>query len=321
MPYMGELGAVGLGRETTWGTAVAPVRFTPVDRCDLQAEMTVAPLEAITGTRGVRRVVSGPTRYRGTVVGPVSGDTIGEWLLMALGARSTAELVAPGGGNPGVYQHTFSRLESATLPSYTVEVNMGGLTSRRVAGARAAALSLIARPGSVLGFECDLVAKTEAEVTPATVAYPADVPLHHSSFTASIDGVATTEVEDLDLSISTGLQDSIVSAGSGGEIARLPAGGALVEGRMTVAFESLTRYHDFKNATERSLLFGFSGGTITAGEPWALSVRVTRARLTAASAPLAPGRLVYEVGFVALNDPGNQEREVEVTVVNGVGAY
>ena len=183
---IGVLGAVGLGLESTWGQPAAPTTYLEVTHADIRPIINYEVAQSVRGTRARRRVRSGARLCSGPLSFDVCAGGIGE-LLKATFGTATTTLVASGGGS-ALYQHTFTRCDTAFPPSLTVEQNMGGLTSRQVAGARVNQLTLSLAPGRALVADVDCRGRDEALVAPTSPSYPADEPLHYNGFAAETGG-------------------------------------------------------------------------------------------------------------------------------------
>jgi hypothetical protein len=317
---MGVMGAVGLALESTWGQPVAPTTYLEVSYADIRPVIGYEIPNLVRGTRGRRGVRKGAMVCAGAVTFDVCAGGIGEVLKAALGTVTTT-LVASGGG-AAVYEHTFTRCDTTFLPSLTVEQNLGGLTSRRIAGVRVNQLSLSLRPGRSLAADVDCRGREEALVSPSSASYPADEPLHFNGFTAQVGGADCGEVEDFAVRLSNGLVDDIWTAGSAGKLGKLPAGGLSVSGRMSMAVESTAAHEAFVNGTATSLKLRMSGATLVGTWGYGLEMELPKVRYFSADAPLTPGRLVYDISFEAVLDTSQQpEVEARCRVWNARSAY
>jgi hypothetical protein len=179
---------------------------------------------------------------------------------------------------------------------------MGGLTGRRVSGARVNQLSLSLSPGRVLAADMDCRGKEESLISPTTPSYQDDEPLHLNGFTAEVGGAANVDVEEFLVRFDNGLVDSIYTAGGGGKLTRLPAGRFAVGGRLTMTMETTEAQQAFVNGQDTALKFRISGPAIVGTWGYGLEVELPKVRYTAMRAPLAPGRLAYDLSFEALVD-------------------
>jgi hypothetical protein len=115
-----------VGRETTYGTAVAATRKVYVEEPSLTRELAVHPHRFATGTRDNQRAVTlGATTAAGQVRIPVSGDELLEWLEITFGAG----VVTTPAGATNARRHTY-KPGSTSPPSMTIERNDGARVMR-----------------------------------------------------------------------------------------------------------------------------------------------------------------------------------------------
>ena len=301
---MGVLGAVGLALESTWGQAVSPTTYLEVSYADIRPLIGYEIPNTVRGTRARRLVARGPMVCSGTLTFDVCASAVGEVLKATFGTVTTT-LVASSGG-AAAYQHTFTRCDTTFLPSLTVEQNMGGLTSRQVAGVRMNALTLTLSPGRSLTADLDCRGREEALVSPTSASYGSDEALHYLGLTAEVGGAENVDVEEVLLRFSNSLVDNVWSAGSSGKLAKLPAGPFAVSGRMTMAMESTAAQELFTGGDPTSLKLRVAGATLVGTWGCGLEIELPRVRYFSVRSPLTPGRLVYEIGFEAVLDASKQ---------------
>lgn len=130
----------GFGQELTKGTAVAPTdwlgkyEFSFVPKSDkVMNESAYGHISKNSGQATVRRY------GEGSVTAKVFDKAIGDFMKMATGQAPTSEAVS---GQSGVYDHTYTVLNSNEHPSYTLAVKEGGVVDSRYPGAILSNLSL-----------------------------------------------------------------------------------------------------------------------------------------------------------------------------------
>ena len=298
--YTGILGSVGLALESTWGQAAAATTYLEVTHADVRPVIQHEIPQAVRGTRARRGIRRGGMVCAGPLSFEVCAGGVGEVLKAAFGTVTTT-LVASS-AEAQVYQHTFTRCDTTFLPSLTVEQNMGGLTSREMAGVRVNQLTLSLAPGRMLVADVDCRGRDEALVTPTSPAYPADEALHYNGFAADVGGVASGEVEEFLVRLNNGLVDDIWTAGGAGRLSKLPAGAFSVGGRLAMSFESTGAHEAFVNGEPTSLRFRVDGASVVGTWEYGLEIELPHVRYFSAEAPLVPGRLVYDIAFEALLD-------------------
>ena len=297
---IGQLGAVGLALESTWGQPAAPSTYLEVAHADIRPLMGYEIPASVRGTRARRRVRAGGMLCSGPLSFDVCADAVGEVLKAAFGTVTTT-LVASSAG-AAVYEHTFTRCDTTFLPSLTVEQNLGGLTSRQVAGVRVNQLTLSLAPGRTLMADVDCRGRDETLIAPTSPSYSSDEPLHHNGFTADVGGEPNFEVEDFLVRFSNELVDDVWTAGSEGKLGKLPAGAFAVGGRFTMSFESAEAHETFTSGAPTSLRFRISGPSLIGTWGYGMEIELPQVRYFSADAPLVPGRLTYDIAFEALLD-------------------
>ena len=222
MERIGQMGAVGLAMEGTWGEPAAAARYLEARRADITRDIAYEVVDPIRGTRGRRQVRGGATSYAGGIEFDVCASGIGELLKATFGTVTTTLVTSTASGS--VYEHTFRRSDTTALPSLTIEQNMGGLTSRQIAGVRINRLSFGLPAGGTLIGEADCRGQAELLISPSSPSYALDEALHHNGFTAQVNGADSRDLEEFEVSFYNSLVDDIRTAGGGGNIAKLPAG-------------------------------------------------------------------------------------------------
>lgn len=116
--HIGRLYNIGIGKESTRGTAVAATYWLPKMELSLDDKVEVVVDESSIGiiedaqSQDIVNKIS-----EGELSGRIADTSFGLWLLSTLGASASPSLVAT-----GVYDHVFSILQSAQHPSLTVAV-------------------------------------------------------------------------------------------------------------------------------------------------------------------------------------------------------
>ena len=317
---MGQLGAVGLALESSWGVAAAAARYLEVNNADLRPVIGYEIPEVVRASRARRRVRGGSVIYSGPVNFEVSADGVGEILKAAFGTVTSTLVSSTASGS--VYQHTFTRVESVSLPSLTVEQNLGGLTSKQITGVRINRLGLSVSPGAVLIADVDCRGRDETLITPTSPTYPTDEPLHHSGFAAQIGGASSGEVENFELRVVNNLVDDVWTAGAAGKLGKLPSGTFAVGGRFALGFESTSAYEAFKSGADTALQFKLTGATIVGTWKYDLQIDLPKVRYFTANVHLAPGRLVCDIEYEAILDASqNPPLDARVILQNRVSSY
>lgn len=310
MSRPGALGHIGMGKETAWGTGVAPSVFYPATE-EINQEIarlrieephaSLAPLASEAGRRSVQGGLKGIPGYT---------DAIGHLLLAFFGQVSTS--------GAGPYTHVFSVADPVAAdharPPYSVQVTKGSKT-RRFVGGQLNRLGLSQSASDYLKFDADLIFKDFVDgLSPATPTFPTDAVFGFRDLAVKRGGSALpVRVEDLSLTLNNNL-NPVLGAGSD-RIAAVDQGPVSVEVQMTIEFDDAAIYTDFVGDAANAYEFTWTRG----GKSF--TIKLYRAVIVSHSDPLsAAGRLTAVVSLAAELDPVSGGF-VEATLVNNTAAY
>lgn len=252
---------VGLKTETTWGTAVAVDRFTPL----ISESMTekIERLESAGIAPGARVLRSGQWAT-GNV--EVSGDLgfelyqqgMGLWFRHMFGAVSTS--------GAGPYTHTFTPGDMSD-DHFTLQIGKpdvaGTVQPFTFSGCKVTEWELAAKAGELVTLGVSVVGKDLATGTSlATASYGAGSGLPFSFAHASVTvGGSAAYVKEITLKGSNGL--AVDRRGIGSAYIKEPLEAELraYEGEMVCEFESLTQMNLFRNGTENALVLTIDAGS------------------------------------------------------------
>lgn len=252
---------VGLKTETTWGTAVAVDRFTPL----ISESMTekIERLESAGIAPGARVLRSGQWAT-GNV--EVSGDLgfelyqqgMGLWFRHMFGAVSTS--------GAGPYTHTFTPGDMSD-DHFTLQIGKpdvaGTVQPFTYAGCKVTEWELAAKAGELVTLGVSVVGRDLATATSlATASYGAGSGLPFSFAHASVTvGGSAAYVKEITLKGSNGL--AVDRRGIGSAYIKEPLEAELraYEGEMVCEFESLTQMNLFRNGTENALVLTIDAGS------------------------------------------------------------
>lgn len=127
-PGRGHKSYIQIGREATWGTAVAATHKIPIVSCDTKPVGGTIDSEMMNGFRWLFGIYQGPVFYETTIVMELWYEGM---LLFLDGLQGTLTYGANGGTTAGSnpYTHTFNGLD--VLNSYTVEIIEGNIESAK----------------------------------------------------------------------------------------------------------------------------------------------------------------------------------------------
>lgn len=252
---------VGLKTESTWGTAVAVDRFTPL----ISESMTekIERLESAGIAPGARVLRSGQWAT-GNV--EVSGDLgfelyqqgMGLWFRHMFGAVSTS--------GAGPYTHTFTPGDMSD-DHFTLQIGKpdvaGTVQPFTFSGCKVTEWELAAKAGELVTLGVSVVGKDLATGTSlATASYGAGSGLPFSFAHASVTvGGSAAYVKEITLKGSNGL--AVDRRGIGSAYIKEPLEAELraYEGEMVCEFESLAQMNLFRNGTENALVLTIDAGS------------------------------------------------------------
>jgi hypothetical protein len=192
--------AVGLTKEVTFGTGLAPTSYLKVTNTAINLNRNYVESEARLGNRA--KIGNFFTNLSGDWSVDYEADCvdIGWYLKMVLGGEATPVK----NGTSNEWTHTFKM--APTLPSYTLAYKRGGVDRVWAQGAKADAMSLEVAPnalitGSVNGTFRDQL-DGQADFTPA---YNTLSPLTFRHATVTFDG-ASNDITQMSLNIGNALK-------------------------------------------------------------------------------------------------------------------
>ena len=210
MGQIGRLIAVGIGKETTRGTAVAPDFYIPLTDFDFddKAEVAVqegrrARIEASYGGDVVKKWAEG------NMEGNIYSDSFGLVLLSALGGLSTAAN-ADGSGN--VYDHTYSVQNGNTHQSLTLSTEDAEAGDKEYAGVVVTSLEITGEEGSYVKFSAGLMGNSETgstETSSFSTEYPfrpQDLTFKLASAVSGLSGASAVGIKSFTLSIEKNVE-------------------------------------------------------------------------------------------------------------------
>ena len=206
MAYLGRGSYVGIGEETTWGTAVAASHFRPLISSSLTRTVSQLPrtdLHSASGSAMRRSHFQESEEVSGSfsVLATYTGN-IGLLLKHALGAAATTST----GGSPA-YQHDYTL--AAALPAGLSIENIRGTSgnSEKFEGCKINTLSLDVSAGSEMTCNFDIIGETaaaRASASTVSVASTESVVLHHQAGQFSFNS-ANYDLSSLSLTVNNNL--------------------------------------------------------------------------------------------------------------------
>jgi hypothetical protein len=210
-PFVGRLGAVGISKEVTLGTFVAPTRFLatrlpmPIGSPDIDL-LTSKGVRAIPDE--VQKVAQGAGSLKaGKFTLEVEPDNIGELLQAAFGLDTKT------GAGP-TYTHTYARQAVAQLPTYSLWV-ANGLNYPEFTGCMVDKLTFEMKAPEWVTCDVDWVgSKYQGGGSTHTPSYSTLNPFKFDQVALTIGGSSVTTYSDVKLTIDNKVKLKPVMGGS-----------------------------------------------------------------------------------------------------------
>lgn len=326
--------AVGLSKESSFGTYVAPTKFIEFTEESFKKTPTV-----VTGSgrrygervrRGDRRVVTA-WDVAGTFTTELLTKGMGALFEAVMGTGVSTQIAA----GPG-YQQVFNPSAGDPVSSYSIQKSVpfvGGATQpHSFLGMYATGFTLAIAAGGVPTLQIQWAGKdldtTKSFVTPS---YPASTELFSfvggnvvvggtltaptATAVASIAGGIVADVTDFTLTVDNGMSPGRRYLGGSGLIGKAGFLGELgISGSITVDYSSNALRDAFLAQTDLALLLEFKSATaITAGVFPTVQVVVPLIRLEGdIPTDAAGGPVSLQIGFTGLQKTGSQPITVVV---------
>ena len=261
---------IGIGVESTVGTAATPTRFYEFN--DESIAQTIERIESEglrTGNRVLRsdRYASGQVAIEGSFSMDMTADNTAILFKHALGAVATA----------GSYVHTCTMSDPFGL-GLTIEVgrpgNDGTVRAFTYAGCKINTLDLSVSVGELLSAEFGVIGTTAESIGTVTAAsYGSSLELLHFAGAAITVAGTAYPCKDFSLSVNNGLTGDRFVLGS--QVAQQPIASSLAEvtGSLTAEFVDATAYNRVLNATHAAVVATFTDST---GDSITVTVPVAR---------------------------------------------
>lgn len=295
MPVPSAARFVGVAKEATKGTGVAPTAFIPMVTFDPEDHITYLDDDGMRGaSAGPYNTIPGPTWATFGLGGDAFPDTF-PWFLASL----LGDLVTVGASAP--FTHTIAVKNSTDMQprgmTFTDYYGLSGTHSRQFAGAQVPELTLkfnadgkLEWSGSATSFASTLVAKP-------TQAFGAIPPVPSWVGTTTVGGGTILNCQVGELSVKRPL--SVINSVDGTQSPyALFVGKPKWSGKMTIIMEDDTELLRFLTNTQPSLAFDWTQGAAAA----LTEIKATMAKVAYKTGAIKQGNdyLTTEVTFDAI---------------------
>jgi hypothetical protein len=299
---------VGIGKETTYGTEVAPTVYLPIKPSDgIKINQDIQMNEAIKGTAPKNKAAFiGKIELSGSFDSDIYPAFMGHLLLSALGAVNSAVV------SGSVYKHTFT--EALTKASYTVEQKIGEVL-KRFSGFIVKNLKVETKSGEPVTVSFEGMAKAQADNAGSSPTYETSRAFNFKDVSLVQIGAVdmTAKVADLKLEYDNGL-NPFYAVGDNNLKSQYPTPSEC-KGSFTMYLDSATlaMMTDYIAKTERALEIKIEGDIAGGAVKYTLRLIISRAIFTAVSTKLDTDYNALEVEFDALEHATDGILKVELT--------
>ncbi len=287
----GFAGYIGIAREATYGSPIAPTDF--IEAMSEDFSMVVERFETRNIINGFYEPddKDGVQRHEGTLVFAGFPHAIG-WLMY--GAFGQTSVTAVGSGFTTIFNVLQSDVSSTNpLPALAFDIFRDVTTAQRYGGGQVTGLSFSIAPNQDLRVSASILAKNITQVATVAVTYPTSPvdPFTFDQASLSIGGVANALVETFNIEISNNLE-GIPALDNTATISRVRRSGPpTVRVSGTVDFLNIDEFEKFRVQTEQAFFLNFF-----MAESFSLLFHMPRVVYT--SFPLGmPGRERLSVSF------------------------
>lgn len=309
---------VGLAKETTRGTAVAPSKFIPVEMgSEADYKLNLIEDELARGIFEKYPPKEGTKEGTFSLAGiEVQSDNIGEFLNSLLGSVTTTDV----GGTGQAYQHSFKRSSGIIMPSYTLTIHRG-INAKQYPLSVVKSIALNQSVDGKLKANITGLFKTESDyATPPTPSWTDPTPFMFFQNDFKIDGVSNTKVREWSITIDNGSIGLRALNGSQDIFDIISHAKLLVSGSFSVFFEDETQRQKFLSNTSASIEITSTGALIESGYNHQLKIKLPQVHYTAYPFGNIDGLLGASVSFNAYYNQ-TATNSVEVILINTITGY
>lgn len=315
---------IGIGKESSRGTAVAPSYWVPwLDQdFDDRVETVIdeAALGVLEGSDGENVVKQWG---EGTLKTKIKDKHFGLILLSLLGSVSSVAKSAP---NAAVYDHTFTVLQSSSHPSLTVAQKDA---NRDIAFANGVvdSLKISARPGEYVPYEAKILsfASASASNTVAQVAendfVPQNLTFKKATAASGLDAASAIKIRDMSLEISQNLFAEYVLGSKAPNDFLTQV--IKVRGTVTLVHTDTTYIDMMKNETYNAMRFDFQNTNVTIGTSAnpGLKIDLNRVRVKNHKTVKKPNGIVEETFDIEAHYSLTDSKMLSIILTNLATSY
>lgn len=306
--------ALSLGKETTWGSGVAPTAMLLVNDISENPQINVIRDAGLRGVGSeIFAAVQGGLWGEIGFEGFVYPEDIGYLLHMMLGGYSVS--------GAGPYTHTFVRGDSP--PSYTVESDLKDAAANmalRYAGCRLGQLGFnFNAADSVLQFTAELMGNLPTIVTGTSPAFTVEQPWAGWRGTVTSTGFVGIVIS-AELTLKRELEAVHTAQNAQGPYI-INVGPLGAEGKLVIVAQDLVDYTNWKANTEQPFTLEFDNGLAAAANR-KITFLMTLANLSSGPFEIDRSNVGVTFGLPLLGIHNNTDGgAAKVTLINGKTTY
>jgi hypothetical protein len=277
MPF-GVLAHIGLGKETTYGTAVAATDYIRFASEGLSEEIEQVVSDNIIGVVDEGTSVEGAHTISGDISFEVYPNNIGHLLRAALGAPVTTSV------GTGVYQHVFTPTQSnfsnvCALPPYTFEVNRDLAQAFQYSGGVVDSLTFsFGTDSKIMKASASVIAKALAMITKTTPSFDIADPFLWNQAVITLNGVQNTNLSTLEFGVSNSLEGRATLDGTKVISRVLRNGARTFPIKFSLELQDMAEYNLFKAQNGVPLKIELTGGVISGANNYKITIDVPKFR-------------------------------------------
>lgn len=328
---MGRIGdsVVGIARETTYGTAVAPAARYEITSESLKLDIERIDSKAL-GKRYQAVWAPGKRGVEGDIELEIPSASFGRWLRAATGATPVTTANTP---VSGLHQHVFSGESNigASNESLTIEIqrtDVAGDDHRFIyEGCQITEMELAAQVGELATAKFTIVGEdmsvTQASAQSASYATSTPLVFTGASVTVGLDGSnnpISRSVKSISLKTSQGLDTERYFLGSDKRKLALESSMREVEGSLTVEWTGLTDWNRYIGTDSVAIVATFETQAALVGSTKGkIEVSIPYARIDGEQPVTSDGIIETDISFKALDQGASDP--FKITLVDTTSSY
>lgn len=322
---MGKIGdsIVGIARETTYGTPVAPAARYEVTAESLKLDIERVESKAL-GKRYLSTWAPGKRSVEGDIEMEIPSAGFGRWLRAAMGGAPSTTANSP---VTGLHTHVFSGENNigATNESLTVEIQRTDVqrADHRFVyeGMQVTELELSAQVGELAMAKFSMAGQdmTVTQTAAQTASYATSTPLVFTGATVTVGGTSL-DVKEISLKINQGLDVERYFLGSDVRKAGVESSTREAEVSMKVEWDGLTQWNRYINTSSVAIVAKFeTQGVLVGSTVGKVEVSVPYARLDGEQPVTSDGIIEQDLTFKVLDEGASNP--FSITLVDTTSSY